>query len=170
MAEDKKTNRRDFIFTASYALGAVGVGAAVWPLIDQMNPDASVKALASTEVDISGVERGQSITVLWRGKPVFIRRRTDEEIAKAKEVNLEELKHPEKDEDRAKDPEWLVMLGVCTHLGCVPLGDKGEYGGWFCPCHGSHFDTSGRIRKGPAPTNMEVPKYEFVNSNIIKIG
>ena len=170
MAEDKKINRRDFIFTASYALGAVGVGAAVWPLIDQMNPDASVKALASTEVDISGVERGQSITVLWRGKPVFIRRRTDEEIAKAKEVNLEELKHPEKDEDRAKDPEWLVMLGVCTHLGCVPLGDKGEYGGWFCPCHGSHYDTSGRIRKGPAPTNMEVPKYEFVNSNTIKIG
>ena len=170
MAEDKKTNRRDFIFTASYALGAVGVGAAVWPLIDQMNPDASVKALASTEVDISGVERGQSITVLWRVNPVFIRRRTDEEIAKAKEVNLEELKHPEKDEDRAKDPEWLVMLGVCTHLGCVPLGDKGEYGGWFCPCHGSHYDTSGRIRKGPAPTNMEVPKYEFVNSNTIKIG
>ena len=170
MAEDKKTNRRDFIFTASYALGAVGVGAVAWPLIDQMNPDASVKALASTEVDISGVERGQSITVLWRGKPVFIRRRTDEEIAKAKEVNLEELKHPEKDEDRAKDPEWLVMLGVCTHLGCVPLGDKGEYGGWFCPCHGSHYDTSGRIRKGPAPTNMEVPKYEFVNSNTIKIG
>ncbi len=170
MSEDKKTNRRDFIFTASYALGAVGVGAVAWPLIDQMNPDASVKALASTEVDISGVERGQSITVLWRGKPVFIRRRTEEEIAKAKKVNLKDLKHPEKDEDRAKNPEWLVMLGVCTHLGCVPLGDKGEYGGWFCPCHGSHYDTSGRIRKGPAPTNMEVPKYEFLNSNTIKIG
>ena len=170
MEEDKKTNRRDFIFTASYALGAVGVGAAVWPLIDQMNPDASVKALASTEVDVSGVERGQSITVLWRGKPVFIRRRTEEEIAKAKDVKLEDLPHPETDEDRAKNPEWLVMLGVCTLLGCVPLGDKGEYGGWFCPCHGSHYDTSGRIRKGPAPTNMEVPKYEFVNSNTIKIG
>ena len=170
MEEDKKTNRRDFIFTASYALGAVGVGAVVWPLVDQMNPDASVKALASTEVDVSGVERGQSITVLWRGKPVFIRRRTDEEIAKAKNVKLEDLPHPETDEDRAKNPEWLVMLGVCTHLGCVPLGDKGEYGGWFCPCHGSHYDTSGRIRKGPAPTNMEVPKYEFVNSNTIKIG
>ena len=170
MEEDKKTNRRDFIFTASYALGAVGVGAVVWPLIDQMNPDASVKALASTEVDISGVEKGQSITVLWRGKPVFIRRRTEEEIAKAKDVKLEDLPHPETDEERAKNPEWLVMLGVCTHLGCVPLGDKGEYGGWFCPCHGSHYDTSGRIRKGPAPTNMEVPKYEFVNSNIIKIG
>ena len=170
MAENNKTNRRDFIFTASYALGAVGVGAVAWPLIDQMNPDASVKALASTEVDISSVEKGQSITVLWRGKPVFIRRRTEEEIAKAKDVKLEELPHPETDEERAKNPEWLVMLGVCTHLGCVPLGDKGEYGGWFCPCHGSHYDTSGRIRKGPAPTNMEIPKYEFVNSNIIKIG
>ena len=170
MEEDKKTNRRDFIFTASYALGAVGVGAAVWPLIDQMNPDASVKALASTEVDVSAVEKGQSITVLWRGKPVFIRRRTEEEIVKAKDVKLEDLPHPETDEERAKNPEWLVMLGVCTHLGCVPLGDKGEYGGWFCPCHGSHYDTSGRIRKGPAPTNMEVPKYEFVNSNTIKIG
>ena len=167
---EKKVKRREFIFTATYAVGAVGVGATVWPLIDQMNPDASVKALASTEVDISGLEKGQSITVLWRGKPVFIRRRTDEEITKARQVNIDELKHPEKDEDRAKNPEWLVMLGVCTHLGCVPLGDKGEYGGWFCPCHGSHYDTSGRIRKGPAPTNMEVPKYEFVNSNIIKIG
>ena len=170
MSEEKKTKRRDFIFTASYALGAVGVGATVWPLIDQMNPDASVKALASTEVDVSTIERGQSITVLWRGKPVFIKRRTEEEIAKAREVDLKELKHPEKDEERAKNPEWLVMLGVCTHLGCVPLGDKGEYGGWFCPCHGSHYDTSGRIRKGPAPTNMEIPKYEFVNSNTIKIG
>ena len=168
--EKKKTKRRDFIFTASYALGAVGVGATVWPLIDQMNPDASVKALASTEVDVSTIEPGQSITVLWRGKPVFIRRRTKEDIEKAREVNLKDLKHPEKDEDRAKNPEWLVMLGVCTHLGCVPLGNKGEYGGWFCPCHGSHYDTSGRIRKGPAPTNMEIPQYEFVNSNTIKIG
>ena len=170
MSEDKKVKRRDFIFTASYALGAVGVGAAAWPLIDQMNPDASERALASTEVDISGIERGQSITVLWRGKPVFIKRRTEEEIQKARQVDLKELPDPEKDEDRAKNPEWLVMLGMCTHLGCVPLGNKGEYEGWFCPCHGSHYDTSGRIRKGPAPTNMEVPKYEFVNSNTIKIG
>ena len=170
MSDQNKTKRRDFIFTASYALGAVGVGATIWPLIDQMNPDASVKALASTEVDISEVQPGQSITVLWRGKPVFIKRRTDEEISKARQVNLKELKHPEKDEDRAKNPEWLVMLGICTHLGCVPLGDKGEYDGWFCPCHGSHYDTSGRIRKGPAPTNLEIPKYEFVDSNTIKIG
>ena len=170
MSDQKKTKRRDFIFTASYALGAVGVGAAVWPLIDQMNPDASVKALSSTEVNVSEVQLGQSITVLWRGKPVFIKRRTEEEIAKARQVDLKELKDPEKDEDRAKNPEWLVMVGICTHLGCVPLGNKGEYDGWFCPCHGSHYDTSGRIRKGPAPTNLEVPKYEFVDSSTIKIG
>ena len=167
---DKKPKRREFLFTASYAVGAVGVVAVTWPLIDQMNPDASVKALASTEVDISSVEPGNSITVLWRGKPVFIKRRTQAEIDEARKVKLEVLKHPEKDEDRAKNPEWLVMLGICTHLGCVPLNDKGDYNGWFCPCHGSHYDISGRIRKGPAPTNMEVPKYEFVKSNTIKIG
>ena len=170
MSDQKKTKRRDFIFTASYTLGAVGVGTAVWPLIDQMNPDASVKALSSTEVNVSEVQPGQAITVLWRGKPVFIKRRTEEEIAKARQVDLKELKHPEKDEDRAKNPEWLVMVGICTHLGCVPLVNKGEYDGWFCPCHGSHYDTSGRIRKGPAPTNLEIPKYEFVDSNTIKIG
>ena len=149
---------------------AVGVGSVVWPLVDQMNPDRSVKALASTEVDISSLEPGKSITVLWRGKPVFIKRRTQKEIEEARNVKIEDLPHPEKDEDRAKNPEWLVMLGICTHLGCVPLGDKGEYNGGFCPCHGSHYDTSGRIRKGPAPTNLEVPKYEFVNNNTIKIG
>ena len=170
MSDEKKVQRRDFIFTASYALGAVGVGAAVWPLIDQMNPDQSVKALASTEVDVGSLEPGKSITVLWRGKPVFIKRRTPEEIAEARNVSIEDLPHPEKDEDRAQNPEWLVMLGICTHLGCVPLGNKGEYNGWFCPCHGSHYDTSGRIRKGPAPKNLEIPKYEFVNSNTIKIG
>ena len=135
-----------------------------------MNPDKSVRALASTEVDVSQIQPGNSITVLWRGKPVFVKRRTPEEIAEAKKVNLDELKHPEKDEDRVKKEEWLVMLGICTHLGCVPLSNKGEYNGWFCPCHGSHYDTSGRIRKGPAPTNMEVPKYEFVDNNTIKIG
>ena len=135
-----------------------------------MNPDNSVKALASTEVDISQIQPGKAITVLWRGKPVFVKRRTPEEIAEAKKVKLDELKHPEKDEDRVKKEEWLVMLGICTHLGCVPLSNKGEYNGWFCPCHGSHYDTSGRIRKGPAPTNMEVPKYEFVDNNTIKIG
>ena len=170
MSDQKKVNRREFIYTASTVVGVVGVGAAAWPLIDQMNPDASVKALATTEVDISLVKPGQSITVLWRGKPVFIKRRTENEISEAKSVSLNELKHPEKDEDRAANPDWLVMLGVCTHLGCVPLADKGDYNGWFCPCHGSHYDTSGRIRKGPAPTNLEIPRYEFVNSNTIKIG
>ena len=170
--EQKKETgeRRDFLFTASYALGAVGVGAAVWPLIDQMNPDASVKALATTEVDISTIGLGKTITVLWRGKPVFIRRRTQEEISKAQNVNLGELKDPQKDEDRVKKSEWLIMTGVCTHLGCVPLGDKGDFDGWFCPCHGSHYDTSGRIRKGPAPTNLEIPKYKFVDNDTIKIG
>ena len=167
---EKKPERREFLFTASYAVGAVGVGAVVWPLIDQMNPDASVKALASTEVDISAVQSGKTITVLWRGKPVFIKRRTPEEIAEARAVKMEDLKDPQKDEDRVKKSEWLIMTGVCTHLGCVPLGEKGDFGGWFCPCHGSHYDTSGRIRKGPAPTNLEIPKYEFVDNNTIKIG
>tara|TARA_Y200000002_G_C22539923_1_gene603487 strand:- start:194 stop:703 length:510 start_codon:yes stop_codon:yes gene_type:complete len=167
---DKKINRRDFIFTATYVVGAVGVGATVWPLVDQMNPDASVKALASTEVDISSVEPGKEITVLWRGKPVFIKRRTQDEISEARSVKMEDLPDPEKDEDRAKNPEWLVMLGVCTHLGCVPLKEKGDFNGWFCPCHGSHYDTSGRIRKGPAPENMAVPQYEFLDDKTIKIG
>jgi len=166
----KKKSRRDFIVIASYSMGAVGAGAAIWPIINQMNPAADTLAMASTEVNIGALEIGQALTVKWRGKPVFIRRRTQQEIAEAKAVNLKDLKHPEKDEDRAKNPEWLVMLGVCTHLGCVPLDQKGDYNGWFCPCHGSHYDISGRIRKGPAPTNMEIPKYEFVNANTIKIG
>ena len=169
--EDKK-ERRDFLFTASYTVGAVGLGATIWPLIHQMNPDESVKALATTEVDISQVEPGKSITVLWRGKPIFVKRRTPEEIQEANSVALKDLPDPQKDEERVKEGknEWLVMVGVCTHLGCVPLNDKGDYNGWFCPCHGSHYDTSGRIRKGPATTNLEIPKYEFVGNNIIKIG
>ena len=170
MSDKEKPSRRDFIFTATAAVGAVGAGAAAWPLIDQMNPDASVKALASTEVDVISMQPGQSLTVLWRGKPVFIKRRTDDEIKKARAVDINDLKHPEKDEDRAKNPEWLVMLGICTHLGCVPLTDKGDYDGWFCPCHGSHYDTAGRIRKGPAPKNLPVPTAKFVEDLIIKLG
>ena len=156
---EKKTNRRDFLFTASYTLGAVGVGSIIWPLVHQMNPDKAQQALATTEV-------------LWRGKPVFLKRRTNEEIAEARAVALKDLPDPQRDEERVKigKDEWLVMIGVCTHLGCVPLKDKGDFNGWFCPCHGSHYDISGRIRKGPAPKNMEIPKYEFVDSNIIKIG
>ena len=170
MSKKIQSERRDFLFTVTYTIGAVGIGATIWPLIDQMNPDSSAKALATTEVDVSSVELGKTITVLWRGKPIFIRRRTKEEIEEASAVDLKDLKDPEKDEDRAKDPEWLVMIGVCTHLGCVPLGEKGEYNGWFCPCHGSHYDTSGRVRKGPAPNNLEIPKYEFLDNNTIKIG
>jgi len=170
MSKEIQSKRRDFLFTATYTIGAVGLGAAMWPLIDHMNPDSSVKAMATTEVDVSNVEIGKTITVLWRGKPIFIRRRTQEEIKEASAVDLKDLKDPQKDSDRTKNPEWLVMVGVCTHLGCVPLGNKGEYNGWFCPCHGSHYDTSGRVRKGPAPNNLEIPKYEFVDNNIIKIG
>ena len=176
---EKKTNRRDFLFTATYAVGAVGVGATVWPMVDQMNPDASVKALASTEVDVSSVNPGKTITVLWRGKPVFIRRRTQEEITEARSVKLEDLKDPQKDEDRAKNPEWLVMLGVCTHLGCAPKyypemesqpWDESWVGGFFCPCHGSMFDIVGRVFKGvPAPTNLKVPPHYF-DGSILTIG
>ena len=173
MSENKnkdKSTRRDFLTTVTATVGAVGVGAAVLPVISQMNPDSSVKALASIEVDISKVKEGQEITVLWRGKPVFIKRRTKEEILKAKETKMSDLKDPQEDKVRVIKEDWLVVIGVCTHLGCVPIEGKGDYSGWFCPCHGSHYDTSGRIRKGPAPTNLEVPKYEFVSSNKIKIG
>ena len=170
MSDKKPKKRRDFLFTATTAVGAVGAAAVVWPMVDQMNPDASVKALASTEVDVSSVKPGNTITVLWRGKPVFIRRRTQEEIEEARSVKMEELIHPEKDEDRAKNPEWLVMLGVCTHLGCVPLNDKGDYNGWFCPCHGSHYDTAGRIRRGPAPTNLPIPVASLSDGGILKLG
>jgi ubiquinol-cytochrome c reductase iron-sulfur subunit len=135
-----------------------------------MNPDASVKALASIEVNLSAIETGQSITVTWRGKPVFIRRRTQGEIAEARTVADTDLPDPQNDAERVQKDEWLVMVGICTHLGCVPLGQAGDFNGWFCPCHGSHYDTSGRIRKGPAPKNLEIPSYEFVGDSRIKIG
>ena len=163
-----KTTRREFIHIATTTVGAVGAGCVALPLVTQMNPDASVKALAKVEVDISKIEKGNEVTVMWRGKPIFIRRRTDEEVSKARQVSLKDLKDPQKDQDRVKKgkDEWLVMLGVCTHLGCVPLKDKGDYKGWFCPCHGSHYDVSGRIRKGPAPKNMEIPKFEFLDKKM----
>lgn len=175
MAENSANNgetRRDFIVLSASAVAGVGAASVAWPLIDSFNPSADVLALSSTEVDISSVEKGQSIRVMWRGKPVFIRRRTDEEIKIAQDESLENLPDPEKDQDRIKEgkEEWLIVLGVCTHLGCVPLGYKGDYGGWFCPCHGSHYDTSGRIRRGPAPTNLVIPPYKFVENNLIKIG
>jgi ubiquinol-cytochrome c reductase iron-sulfur subunit len=181
--------RRDFLYVATGAFAAVGGAAAIWPLIDQMNPDASALALASIEVDLSSIEVGQSITVQWRGKPVFVRRRTAAEVEEAKSVPVEILPDPiarndnlsgdvpATDENRAAEgkEEWLVMVGICTHLGCVPKGQKvgdakGDFGGWFCPCHGSHYDTAGRIRKGPAPQNLEVPVYSFLSDDRIKIG
>ncbi|MEX0503664.1 ubiquinol-cytochrome c reductase iron-sulfur subunit [Alphaproteobacteria bacterium LSUCC0719] len=173
--DPREVGRRDFIVVATYAMGAVGAAAVGWPLIDQMNPAADTLALASTEVDVSKIAEGQAITVTWRGKPVFIRHRTADEIARANAIDSAELRDPEEDEARVQKPELLVLVGVCTHLGCVPLGQKtgevkGEYDGWFCPCHGSHYDTSGRIRKGPAPTNLEVPPYTFLSDAVIRIG
>jgi ubiquinol-cytochrome c reductase iron-sulfur subunit len=167
--------RRDFLYLVTGATAVVGTAALVWPLIDSMNPSADVLALAATEVDLSGVEEGMAITVTWRGKPVFIRHRTPEEIEAAEAVPLDELRDPQPDSARVIEPQWLVMVGVCTHLGCVPLGQapgdpKGDYGGWFCPCHGSHYDTSGRVRRGPAPINLVVPEYQFLDENLIRIG
>ena len=183
-AEDHAGTRRDFLYYATAGTGAVAVGAAVWPLVNQMNPSADVKALSSIRVDISSVEPGTQLTIKWLGKPVFIRRRTEEEIAKARAVDMSELPDPvaennnlaadapATDENRAMagKEDWLVMIGVCTHLGCVPLGDAGDFGGWFCPCHGSQYDTSGRVRRGPAPLNLEVPPYEFVTDTTVRIG
>jgi ubiquinol-cytochrome c reductase iron-sulfur subunit len=167
--------RRDFLYLATGAATLVGGALTVWPLIDSMNPSADVLALATTEVDLSPIEVGQSITVVWQGKPVFVRRRTSAEIDEARNVKIDDLRDPEPDEARAEKPEWLVMVGICTHLGCIPLGQKagdrkGDFGGWFCPCHGSHYDTSGRIRVGPAPRNLDVPPYVYVDDETIKIG
>jgi ubiquinol-cytochrome c reductase iron-sulfur subunit len=183
-AEEHAGTRRDFLYYATAGTGAVAVGAAVWPLVNQMNPSADVKALSSIRVDVSGVEVGTQLTVKWLGKPVFIRRRTEAEIEEANSVDVSSLPDPiaqnanlggdvpATDANRALDEngEWLVQMGVCTHLGCVPLGDAGDFGGWFCPCHGSHYDTAGRIRKGPAPRNLPVPVAEFVDESTIKLG
>ncbi|SOC84992.1 ubiquinol-cytochrome c reductase iron-sulfur subunit [Ensifer adhaerens] len=177
--------RRDFLYLATGMAGAVGAAAVAWPFIDQMRPDASTLALASIEVDVSALTPGMSLTVKWRGKPVFIRNRTDKEVQEAAAVKLEELKDPVarnqnlpadapatgEDRSAGKGKEnWIVMIGSCTHLGCVPLGQAGEYGGWFCPCHGSVYDTAGRIRKGPAPQNLLMPIFSFTKDTVIKIG
>lgn len=167
---DDGESRRDFLYVATGAVGAVGVLASVWPLVDQMNPSADVLALGSIEIDLGRVPEGQAIKVLWRGKPVYVRHRTADEIASAQETDGGGLPHPETDEERVQKPEWLIVLGVCTHLGCVPLAYSGEFGGFFCPCHGSHYDTSGRIRIGPAPLNLEIPPYEFLDDSTIRVG
>ncbi len=191
-AEDHEGTRRDFLYYATAGAGVVVTGAAVWPLVNQMNPSADVQALSSIRVDVSGVQPGTQITVKWLGKPVFIRRRMPEEIEAAREVDVSSLpdpiarnanidgEAPATDDNRALAPEgvegdaaeeWLVMMGVCTHLGCVPLGDgAGDFGGWFCPCHGSHYDTAGRIRRGPAPQNLPVPVAAFADESTIVLG
>lgn len=172
----KSDSRRDFLALTAASFGAVGAGSVAWPFINSMNPAKDTLALSTTEVNLTPIQVGQSITVMWRGKPVFIRRRSEKEIAEARDVDTSKLIDPQSDEERVQNPEWLVLVGVCTHLGCVPSGQKvgesrGEYDGWFCPCHGSHYDTSGRIRKGPAPKNLAVPSYEFLNDNTtLKIG
>jgi ubiquinol-cytochrome c reductase iron-sulfur subunit len=179
--DDHSGTRRDFLYYATGGAGAVAAGAAVWPLVNQMNPSADVQALSSIRVDVSGVEPGTQLTVKWLGKPVFIRRRTEDEIAEAREVDVSTL--PDQNSENANLPagsdasdanraldesgEWLVQVGVCTHLGCVPLGDAGDFGGWFCPCHGSHYDTAGRIRKGPAPRNLAIPLARFEGEELI---
>lgn len=166
------TTRRDFLYIATGAVGAVGVAGMVWPFISQLQPDATVLALSSTEVDLSPIAEGQIVTVQWRGKPVFISHRTPKEIEAAQNTPLSELKDPQPDQDRVKKgkDEWLVVIGICTHLGCVPLGHQGPYNGWFCPCHGSVYDTSGRIRQGPAPLNLALPPYNFITDSKIMIG
>ena len=171
---DDKT-RRDFLYISTAAVGAVGTALAAWPFIDTMNPAADTLALSTTEVDLEPIAERYSITVVWRGKPVFVRQRTAAEIKEAEAVALSDLPDPQADKDRVQKPQWLIMIGVCTHLGCIPLGQKasdpkGEYGGWFCPCHGSHYDTSGRIRKGPAPENLWIPAYTFLTDTKVKIG
>lgn len=171
-----ETTRRDFLYIATGAIAAVGVVNVVWPLVHQMNPAADVLALSSIKVDLAPIAVGQQVTMLWRGKPVFIRHRTTEDIKEADSVDIQTLRDPESDEARVKTfegalkTEWLVLVGVCTHLGCVPVKDQGDFDGWLCPCHGSHYDSSGRIRKGPAPLNLEVPDYAFLSATEIQIG
>lgn len=169
--------RRDFLYLTAGAMGAVGTAGALWPFLNSMLPAADTLAMATTEVSLAPIEPGQAITVKWRGQPVFIRYRTEQEIEAARQVDLSKLRDKEPDSARVKNgkEQWLVMVGVCTHLGCVPLGqnpadEKGEFNGWFCPCHGSHYDEAGRIRKGPAPKNLVIPPYEFLDDKRIRIG
>lgn len=177
-------SKRDFLYIATGSAAAVGAVAFAWPFAHQMNPDASTLALSSIDVDVSEVQVGQAITVKWRGKPVFIRNRTPEEIEAANAVPIAELKDHDARNDNLGPTEatdlhrsagegkenWIVMIGSCTHLGCVPVGLKGDFGGWFCPCHGSHYDTAGRVRKGPAPANLPIPRYKFTSDTNITIG
>ena len=173
----ENAGKRDFLKLLPLAGAAVGLGAIAWPLIDSMNPSGDVLAMSSTEVDLTPIVEGMGITVLWRGKPIFVRHRTAAEIASARSVKLTDLTEPQADADRVKPghDQWIVLIGICTHLGCIPLGNKptdtrGDWGGWLCPCHGSQYDTSGRVRHGPAPLNLYVPDYAFMSDKRVKIG
>jgi ubiquinol-cytochrome c reductase iron-sulfur subunit len=168
----KDENRRKFLTTTAYTAAGIGAVCAILPFVDSMNPSSDVQALASVEVDIANIKIGEEKKIMWRGKPVSVRRRSAEEIAEAQKVDLAELRDPQKDSDRVKagKEEWLITIEICTHLGCIPIAGQGEYKGWFCPCHGSQYDTSARIRKGPAPKNLEIPPYEFLSDSKIKIG
>ncbi|MBR0648414.1 ubiquinol-cytochrome c reductase iron-sulfur subunit [Roseomonas terrae] len=169
------TPRRDFLNLVTASFVGVGVGAIAWPFINSMQPARDVLALASTDVELGPVAVGQAVTVMWRGKPIFIRHRTAKDIEEARAVPMSDLKDPATDQSRVQKEQWLVMIGICTHLGCIPLGqkptdNKGQYDGWFCPCHGSAYDTSGRIRQGPAPRNLDIPPYTFTSDTKIRIG
>ncbi|MBK1665342.1 ubiquinol-cytochrome c reductase iron-sulfur subunit [Rhodospirillum rubrum] len=173
--DDGFKTRRDFLIYGTLAVSAAGAALAAWPFIDFLNPAADTRALSTTEVDISGIAEGQAITVTWQGKPVFVRHRTALEIAEAQAVDPATLRDPQTDGERVQNAPWLVMIGICTHLGCIPLGQKtgdpkGDFDGWFCPCHGSHYDSSGRARKGPAPLNMAIPPYTFRDDTTLRIG
>jgi len=167
-----KGTRRDFITLTASSMVVIGAACCAWPLVDSLNPSADILAISTIEVDLSHVEPGQTVTVKWQGKPVFITNRTKEKIDEARKVKLSELIDPETDEARVKagHDQWLVTIGICTHLGCIPLANQGEYDGWFCPCHGSQYDSSGRVRRGPAPLNLAIPPYEFISDTKIKIG
>ena len=168
----KDENRRKLLTGTAYTAAGLGLACAILPFVDSMNPSKDVAALASVEIDISNIKAGEQKKAMWRGKPVSVRRRSQEEIDEANKVELSELRDPQKDSERVKagKEEWLVTIEICTHLGCIPIAKEGEYKGWFCPCHGSQYDTSARIRKGPAPKNLEIPPYEFVSDTLIKIG
>ncbi len=164
-------SRRDFLYVFSGTAAAVGVGVTAWPFIDQMNPSAATKALATTEVDLAPIQPGQQITVIWQGKPVWVRRRTPEEIAQVRSMAMSELKDPEPDEERVKKAEWLIVIASCTHLQCIPNRDNAaQQGGYLCACHGSVYDASARILRGPAPKNLAVPKYDFLSDTLVRIG
>jgi len=173
--KSKKTGVQNMVYSyfmvgAMGALTAAGAKATVQDFLVNMSASADVLAMAKVEVDLNAIPEGKNVIIKWRGKPVFIRHRTEDEIKEAENVKVESLRDPQADADRVKKPEWLVMIGVCTHLGCVPIGEAGDYGGWFCPCHGSHYDISGRIRKGPAPLNLEIPEYDFPEDGALVIG